>query len=123
MFSNRLSTLKSRFSRRSNASPRRAKIWSRFIPQFLELEDRLVPATYYPPLTGTASGLDQVLYTLSTSNPKIPGNIPVKLVTIMNNSPNVVYPILIGANSTEDKTAGQVVRIRVDAHGQNYNAL
>ena len=106
MFSNRLSTLKSRFSRRSNASPRRGKIWSRFIPQFMELEDRLVPATFYPPLVSTQGTLDQVLYTLSTSNPKIPGNIPVKLATIMNNSPNVVYPILIGANSTEDKTAG-----------------
>lgn len=88
--------------------------------QISPLEDRCL-LSYTPVLQSTANSLDQVLYTLSTSSPQIPTDIPVKLVTIMNNSPNVVYPILIGANSTQDNTAGQVVRITLTSGGSGYD--
>jgi hypothetical protein len=60
------------------------------------------------------TSLDQVV--------KTPPGVPQKLVTIMNNSPNVVYPILIDANSTLDKTQGQVVRIKLDKGGNGYDS-
>lgn len=50
-----------------------------------------------------------------------PANLPVKLVTIMNNSKDVVFPILYDANSTLDLTAGKVVRITLTAGGSGYS--
>jgi hypothetical protein len=118
--SDRLSALKGRFFLRSNAYPRQGKHRSRFIPQCIQLEERCLPA-FIPTLTSTAASLDGVLYTLSPTTPKAPADLPVKLVTIMNNSPNVVYPILIDANSTVDNTRGQVVRIKLTRGGSHYN--
>ncbi|MBS0261881.1 MAG: hypothetical protein JSS02_07980 [Planctomycetes bacterium] len=103
-------------SRRRSADP--IQIHS----QAIQLEDRCL-LSFTPVLQGTVGSLDQVLYTLSTSTPKIPADIPVKLVTIMNNSPNTVYPILIDANSTQDFTAGKVVRITLTNGGSGYNPL
>lgn len=116
---NRLSALARRkrpssHSRQLSRQPR-----ARFVPRFMPLEDRLL-LSFTPTLVdaGGATGLDQVLYTTSTSTPKIPTDMPVKLLTIMNNSPNVVYPILLDANSTPDFTQGQVVQINFDPSTQ-----
>ena len=89
------------------------------MPQFVQLEDRCL-LSFTPTLVdgGGATSLDQVLYSLSTSTPKIPADMPVKLLTIMNNSPNIVYPILLDANSTPDFTQGQVVQIDFDTKTQ-----
>lgn len=51
-----------------------------------------------------------------------PANLPSKLVTIMNNSNEVVYPILYDANSTQDFTAGKVVRVQLTSGGSGYSA-
>ena len=46
-----------------------------------------------------------------------------KLVTIMNNSNEMVYPIIYGMNSTLDNTAGKVVRITLDDGGSGYSSM
>ncbi|WP_373649965.1 beta strand repeat-containing protein [Schlesneria sp. DSM 10557] len=88
-----------------------------FACHIMLLEDRIL-LSFTPVLTNTANNLHEVLYTLA---PEIPADIPVKYVTIMNNSPDVVYPIFIGANSTMDNTAGQVVRIELTNGGSGYD--
>lgn len=115
---NWLAAVQTRFFLRK--SLQRARSRRPLASQIGELEVRCL-LSFTPVLQSTSSSLDQVLYTLSTSSPQIPSDIPVKLVTIMNNSPNVVYPILIGANSTQDNTAGQVVRITLTNGGSGYD--
>jgi hypothetical protein len=81
----------------------------------MELEDRRV-LTFVPTLVAnsTITRLDQVLAT--------PAGLPSKLVTIMNNSSEMVYPILQDANSTIDGTFQKVVRIKLTNGGNNYNS-
>ena len=118
LFYNWFAALRPRYVVRKSVRSDRQTL--QFACQIMLLEDRFL-LSFSPVLQNTVDSLDQVLYTLSTSSPKIPGDIPVKLVTIMNNSPNVVYPIFIGANSTQDYTAGQVVRIELTNGGSGYN--
>jgi hypothetical protein len=118
-FASRPSALIRRFFPRSNFQPRRGKTRFRFAPQFMHLEERCVPA-FIPTLNNNANDLGEVLYTLRQANTPIP-SIPEKLVTIMNNSNEMVYPIFYDANSTLDGTAGKVVRIALTNGGGGYN--
>jgi hypothetical protein len=115
-FSSWISRVMRRSSPRGNARLRRGKPRSRFTPQLIQLEDRCVLSTYTPTLVGNPdiTDLSQVLAT--------PANLPMKLVTIMNNSNEVVFPILYDANSTQDETAGQVVRITLTNRGSGYSS-
>ncbi len=114
--SSQQSALNRRLFLRSNSSPRRSKFRSRFIPELIELEDRCL-LSYTPTLVPslTSGPLSQVFAT--------PANLPVKLVTIMNNSDQMVYPILQDANSTLDGTATKVVRINLTNGGSGYNSM
>jgi hypothetical protein len=120
--SNGLSFLR-RFFLKSKASPRRGKSRSRFMPEFLHLEDRCVPSTnpYVVPLPnqGTVDSLSKVMYTPASST-QITAVAP-KLVTIMNNSTSLVYPILYDANTTPDETFGKIVRIVLTDPGEGYS--
>lgn len=107
---------------------RRDKVRPGFRPQILVLEDRCLMTVYTPllPMTGNnqndPKGLNSVVYTPEGDPGFDKNNLPsAKLVTIENNSSSVVYPIFYGANSTEDKTAGTVVRIALDNPGSGYN--
>jgi len=76
------------------------------------------------PIEGTkqAEGLNSVVYTPEMDPGFNQANLPAKkLVTIENNSSSVVYPIFYGANSTNNLTAGQVVRVTLDNPGSGYN--
>src|SRR5262245_52200427 len=126
--SNALSFLRRSFLR-GHAQGRRGKPRSRFLPQLMPLEDRCLPAAFVPtlPNQGTVQNdplkLNAVLYTAETDPYFIqhPGDLPsAKLMTLMNNSSNVVFPIFFGANSTVDDTAGRVVRLRLDDPGLGY---
>ncbi|CAN5415756.1 hypothetical protein BH10PLA2_BH10PLA2_35210 [soil metagenome] len=112
--STRQFALKPHFLLPKKTNSLRGKSRSRFIPQLMELEDRCV-LSYIPLLVGnsTITRLDQVLAT--------PANLPSKLVTIMNNSSEMVYPILQDANSTIDGTFQQVVRIQLTNGGSKYD--
>src|SRR5262249_38728803 len=65
--------------------------------------------SFTPTLASTAGSLSQVLAT--------PADLPVKLITIKNNSNDVVYPIFSTANSTLDETRGQVIRFDMNTPG------
>src|SRR5262249_14621741 len=111
---------------RSQANGRRAKHRSRCRPQLLVLEDRCLLSVFTPLLpnqgTNQAQGLNSVVYTPEGDAGFEKNNLPAaKLVTLENNSSNVVYPIFYGANSTADPTAGQVVRIVLTDPGMGYN--
>lgn len=101
---------------RSNARLRRGRPCPRFTNQFLQLEDRCLPSTYTPALVPNPAftDLSQVVAT--------PANLPVKLVTLLNNSNDVVYPILFSANSTDDGTLGKVVRVELTSGGSGYSS-
>jgi hypothetical protein len=79
------------------------------------LEDRCL-LSYTPTLVDNSAtkSLDQVLAT--------PAGLPGKFVTIMNNSTQMVYPILQDANSTLDGTATKVVRLNLTNGGSGYNS-
>ncbi|MFO0875838.1 MAG: PKD domain-containing protein [Gemmataceae bacterium] len=87
---------------------------NRCVPRLFPLEDRCVP-TFTPTLVANpaTTRLDEVVAT--------PANLPVKLVTIQNNSNDVVFPIIFDANSTQDLTAGTVVRISLTSGGSGYS--
>src|SRR5262249_51660090 len=113
---------------RSQARGRRGKPRSRFMPEFMQLEDRcLLSFTPMLPSQGTMQTdplkLNAVVYT-PEGDPNFPqANLPAaKLVTIMNNSSNVIFPIFQGTNTTEDKTAGTVTRAMIEetAKGAGY---
>lgn len=110
-----LSSLVRRLLPRGNARRQPGKRSARFTPGLVQLEDRCVPA-YVPKLVPNPEiqSLSEVVAT--------PDNLPVKLVTVMNNSSDVVYPILFDANSTLDGTAGQVVRVELTSGGAGYLA-
>jgi hypothetical protein len=112
--SSRHSAAKRRFFLPESSSSHRGKPRSRFIPQVFELEDRCL-LSFTPTLVGNPATirLDQVLAT--------PANLPSKLVTVMNNSNEMVYPILQDANSTIDGTYQQVVRVNLIDGGSGYN--
>src|SRR5262245_33162188 len=120
--SNGLSFLR-RFFLKSKASGRRGKTRSRFMPEFLHLEDRCVPSTnpyvVLLPNQGTVGSLSQVMYTPASSTSTTA--VASKLVTIMNNSSSRVYPILYDANTTPDKTFGTIVRITLTNPGAGYS--
>lgn len=78
------------------------------------LEERCL-LSFTPVLVGTPN-------TVLSDVVSTPANLPVKLVTIMNNSADTVYPILYDANSTLDGTAGQVVRITLQNGGSGYSS-
>jgi hypothetical protein len=115
-FSHWLSRLGRRSVLRGNSRLRRGKPWPRFTTEFIQLDDRRLLSPYTPTLVGNSAitDLSQVV--------KTPANLPVKLVTIMNNSKDVVFPILYDANSTKDLTAGQVVRVQLTHGGSGYSA-
>jgi hypothetical protein len=84
---------------------------SAFVPTF-----PTNPTTGLPMGTMQEDGLTSVLPGAFTQFPVNQGtvnpNLPAaKLITIMNNSSDVIFPILYGSNSTADLTAGQVVRV------------
>lgn len=92
------------------------------------LDERCLPSTYIPmlPSTGTVQGqgLNAVVYTPELDPSFDQANLPeAKLVTIMNNSDNQIFPIIYGSNSTADKTGGTVTRAIFDpAHlGEGYS--
>src|SRR5262249_20155323 len=92
----------------------------------LVLEDRCLLSVFTPLLpkegTNQAKGLNSVVYTPEGDLGFDKKNLPAaKLVTLENNSSNVVYPIFYGANSTVDETAGQVVRVKLTKPGSGYN--
>ena len=78
------------------------------------------PTTGLPMGTMQSQGLGSVVYSFAQDpnnpNPNLPA---AKLVTIMNNSSDVIYPIFYGTNSTADDTAGQVVRVEASG-GTGY---
>lgn len=104
-----------RLWQQSQTNSLRVKSRLRFIPQIMELEDRCL-LSFTPTLVPNQNtkSLDQVLAT--------PANLPSKLVTIMNNSNEVVYPILQDPNSTLDGTAGKVVRLVLKNGGTGYSS-
>jgi hypothetical protein len=118
--SNALSFLRRSF-RRSHARGRRGKPRSRFMPEFMLLEDRcLMSFTPMLPTQGTvqAQGLNAVVYTPEGDPGFDQANLPeAKLVTVMNNSSNVVFPIFQGTNTTADETAGTVTRAVIEGTG------
>jgi hypothetical protein len=88
---------------------------SAFVPTF-----PTDPTTGLPMGTMQSQGLGSVVYDFpqdpNNPNPNLPA---AKLVTIMNNSSDVIYPIFYGSNSTADDTAGQVVRVEASG-GTGY---
>ncbi len=88
---------------------------SAFVPTF-----PTNPTTGLPMGTMQSQGLGSVLCNFpqdpNNPNPNLPA---AKLVTIMNNSSDVIFPILYGSNSTADNTAGQVVRVEASG-GTGY---
>ena len=65
------------------------------------------------PAAGTVQGqnLSAVLYSPELDAGFNPANLPeAKLVTIMNNGSNVIFPIFQGTNTTPDNTFGTVTR-------------
>jgi hypothetical protein len=126
-FSNWLSSFKYRSLLCGNARVRRDKSRPRISPKLMQLEDRCLPSVFTPvlPKDGTeqSSGLNAVVYTPEGDNSFNKANLPAaKLVTVMNNSSNVVFPIFYGANSTVDGTTGTVVRLSLDSPGLGYGA-
>src|SRR5262249_13744482 len=126
--SNGLSFLR-RFFRKSKASPGRGKTRSRFMPEFLHLEDRCVPSYVVPlPQKGNvqldSSTLPKVLsslfYAPATPSQPTSTSLTPKLVTIMNNSTNLVYPILYDSNVAKDLTQGTIVRVELTDPGEGY---
>ena len=123
LFSNRLSSLKYHLLLRGNARARRGRRRARSTPELMQLEDLCMLSAFVPtlptnPTTGLpmgtmqAQGLGSVLYAfLQDPNHPDPTLPAAKLITIMNNSSDVIFPILYGSNSTADNTAGQVVRV------------
>ena len=121
--SNRLFSLKYHLLLRGNAGARRGRRRARFTPGLMRLEDLCLLSAFVPtlptnPTTGLpmgtmqSQGLGSVVYSFAQDpnnpNTKLPA---AKLITIMNNSSDVIFPILYGSNSTADNTAGQVVRV------------
>ena len=121
--SNRLFSLKYHLLLRGNARARRGRRRARSTPELMQLEDLCLLSAFVPtfptnPTTGLpmgtmqSQGLGSVVYSFpqdpNNPNPNLPA---AKLVTIMNNSSDVIFPILYGSNSTADNTAGQVVRV------------
>jgi hypothetical protein len=131
LFSNGLSSLKYHLLLRGNARARRGRRRARSTPELMQLEELCLlsafvptfptnPATGLPMGTMQSQGLGSVVYAFAQdpNNPK--SNLPAaKLVTIMNNSSDVIFPILYGSNSTADNTAGQVVRVEASG-GTGY---
>ncbi len=123
---NWLFALKHRTCAPGNSRPRRNQWRSHLINQFIELEDRSLPSAFVPtlPAQGTmqSQNLNAVIYTPQTDTSISPANLPEdKLVTIMNNSSNVMFPIFYSANSTTDDTSGAVVRLVLNTAGAGYN--
>ncbi len=131
LFSNWLSSLKYHLLLRGNARARRGRRRARSTPELMQLEDLCLLSAFVPtfptnPTTGLpmgtmqSQGLGSVVYNFlqdpNNPNPKLPA---AKLITIMNNSNDVIFPILYGSNSTPDNTAGQVVRV-VGSGGTGY---
>ena len=123
LFSNWLSSLKYHLLLRGNARARRGRRRARSTPELMQLEDLCLLSAFVPtfptnPTTGLpmgtmqSQGLGSVVYNFpqdpNNPNPNLPA---AKLITIMNNSSDVIFPILYGSNSTADNTAGQVVRV------------
>jgi hypothetical protein len=106
------------FSRKKKQS-KRAPVRRR--PGIELLEDHCVPS-FIPVLPtagtqqGAVNGLNAVVYT-PEGDPGSGTPPPKKLITVMNNSSHVVYPILYDANATKDLTFGQVVRVTLDEKG------
>ena len=131
LFSNWLSSLKYHLLLRGNARARRGRRRARSTPELMQLEDLCLLSAFVPtfptnPTTGLpmgtmqSQGLGSVVYSFpqdpNNPNPNLPA---AKLVTIMNNSSDVIFPILYGSNSTADNTAGQVVRVEASG-GTGY---
>ena len=123
LFSNWLSSLKYHLLLRGNARARRGRRRARSTPELMQLEDLCLLSAFVPtfptnPTTGLpmgtmqSQGLGSVVYAFPQDpnhpDPTLPA---AKLFTIMNNSSDVIFPILYGSNSTADLTAGQVVRV------------
>ena len=123
LFSNGLSSLKYHLLLRGNARARRGRRRARSTPELMQLEDLCLLSAFVPtfptnPTTGLpmgtmqSPGLGSVVYAFAQDpnhpDPTLPA---AKLFTIMNNSSDVIFPILYGSNSTADLTAGQVVRV------------
>jgi hypothetical protein len=93
----------------------------------MQLEDRCLPSfTPMLPPQGTMQdnkdGLNSVVYAFPQDPNKPDTNLPAaKLVTIMNNSSNVIFPVLYGSNTTVDNTAGTVVRAVITSAGDGYS--
>ena len=121
--SNRLFSLKYHLLLRGNAGARRGRRRARSTPGLMQLEDLCLLSAFVPtfptnPTTGLpmgtmqSQGLGSVVYSFPQDPNNPNANLPAaKLVTIMNNSSDVIFPILYGSNSTADNTAGQVVRV------------
>jgi hypothetical protein len=125
-FPNWLSSIKYRSLLCGNARVRRDKSRPRITPELMQLEGRCLPSVFTPVLpprgTEQSSDLNEVVYTPEGDKNFNQANLPAaKLVTIMNNSSNVVFPIFYGANSTPDNTAGQVVRLVLTNPGSGYS--
>ena len=122
--SNRLFSLKGvTLLLRGNARLRRGERRARSTPGLMQLEDLCLlsafvptfptnPTTDLPMGTMQSQGLGSVVYSFAQDPNNPSAKLPAaKLVTIMNNSSDVIFPILYGSNSTADNTAGQVVRV------------
>ncbi len=120
------SALMNRSFLRTNADRRRrGKSRSRFTGQFMQLEDRRLLAAYIPTLpssgTAQAQGLSAVVYSPELDPGFNQANLPeAKLITIMNNGSNVIFPIFQGTNTTPDNTAGTVTRALINSGGAGY---
>jgi hypothetical protein len=132
LFSNWLSSLKYRLLLRGNARVRRGKRRARFTPEWMRFEDRCLLSAFVPTFPTNATtglpmgtmqsqGLASVVYNFpqdpNNPNPNLPA---AKLVTLMNNGSDVIFPILYGSNTTADDTAGQVVRVEASG-GTGYS--
>ena len=136
LFSNWPSSLKYHLLLRRNARARRGRRRTRSTLELMQLEDLCLLSAFVPtfptnPTTGLpmgtmqSQGLTSVLPGAFTQFPVNQGtvnpNLPAaKLITIMNNSSDVIFPILYGSNSTADNTAGQVVRVLASG-GSGYS--
>ena len=100
----------------------------------MELEDRCVP-TYVVPLptqgnvqlasSQVPKELSSVMYAPTVTDVNgvytASDGTTSKLITIMNNSTSVVYPILSDGNSTPDTTKGTIVHLVLDERGSGYS--
>ncbi len=111
---------------RPRLASRERRTTSRLVAEVTTLEGRELLATAgvqmplappgSPGTYNTVSSLGAVLF---TGNATV-GNVPVKQITLYNNTKHTIYPFLYDPNTGQSTTGGYYDPF--DAHGQQYRA-